>query len=54
MRKTINIMKSHPSKSEKILVINISDKELISKTYKELIKFNIQKDLILKMGGGPE
>ena len=39
-KETINKMKRQPMKSEKIRANDISDKELISETYKELIQLN--------------
>ena len=43
VKKTINRMKEPPTKWEKIVAKDISDKVLISKIYKELIQFNITK-----------
>ena len=40
---TINKTKKHPSEWEKIFASDICGKELISKAYKELKKFNTQK-----------
>ena len=39
-KETINKMKRQPMKSEKIRANDMSDKELISETYKELIQLN--------------
>ena len=39
-KETINKMKRRPMKSEKIRANDMSDKELISETYKELIQLN--------------
>ena len=41
--KTISKTKRQPTKWEKIFANDISDKELVSKIYKELIKLNTQK-----------
>ena len=42
-KETINKTKRQPTESEKIYAHDISDKELVSKIYKELIKLNTQK-----------
>ena len=42
MKKTINKIKGQPTEWENIF-INTSDKELISKMYKELTKLNTKK-----------
>ena len=46
---TINKRKGQPTEWENIFA-NISDKELISKTYKELLKLNTKKTIQLKIG----
>ena len=43
VKETINITKRQPTKWEKIFANDVSDKGLVSKTYKNLIKFNTQK-----------
>ena len=43
VKETISKTKRQPTEWEKILANNISDKGLISKIYKELIKLNTQK-----------
>ena len=43
MKETINKTKRQPTEWEKIFANNYSDKELVSKIYKELIKPNTQK-----------
>ena len=42
-KETINKMKRPPTEWETIFVNDISDKGLISKIYRELIKFKIKK-----------
>ena len=42
-KETINKAKRQPTEWEKIFANNISDKELVSKVYKELIKLNTRK-----------
>ena len=42
-RETINKTKRKPSEWEKIFANDISDKELVSKSYKGLIELNTQK-----------
>ena len=42
-KETINKTKRQPTEWEKIFANDISDKGLVSKIYKELIKFNTQK-----------
>ena len=43
-KETINKIKKQPTEWRKIFSNNTSDKELISKVYKELIQFNTKKD----------
>ena len=43
VKETINKTKRQPTEWGKIFANDISDKELVSKTYKELIKLNTQK-----------
>ena len=43
MKKTINKTKRQPTEWEKIFTNDISDKGLVSKIYKELVKLNTQK-----------
>ena len=43
MKETIRKTKSQPTEWEKIFANDISDKGLVSKMYKELIKLNTQK-----------
>ena len=52
MKKTISKVKRQPSEWEKILANETTDKELISKIYKQLMKLNTRKinDPIKKMG----
>ena len=42
-KETINKMKRQPSEWEKIFANEATDKELISKIYKQLIELNIKK-----------
>ena len=42
-KETISKTKQQPKEWEKIFANDISDKELVSKIYKELIKLNLQK-----------
>ena len=52
MKKAISKVKRQPSEWEKITANETTDKELISKIYKQLIQVNIRKmnNLIKKMG----
>ena len=52
MKETISKMKRQPSEWEKITVNQATDKELISKIYKQLMQLNSRKinDLIKKNG----
>ena len=43
MKETISKMKRQPSDWEKIIVNEATDQELISKIYKQLLKFNSRK-----------
>ena len=43
MKKTISKVKRQPSEWEKITANEASDKELISKIYKQLMKLNTRK-----------
>ena len=43
MKETVNKTKRHLTEWEKIFANDISDKGLVSKIYKELIKLNTQK-----------
>ena len=42
-KETINKMKRQPSEWEKIFVNKATEKELISKTYKQLLQLNMKK-----------
>ena len=44
MKETLNKMKRQPSEWEKIIANEATDKELISKTYKQLIQLNTKKN----------
>ena len=43
MKETISKVKRQPSEWEKIIANETTDKELISKTYKQLLKLNSRK-----------
>ena len=43
MKETINKVKRQPLKWEKIIANGATDKELISKTYKQLMQLNSRK-----------
>ena len=43
-KETINKTKKQPSEWEKIFANEATDKELISKTYKQLMQLNIKKN----------
>ena len=45
-KQAISKTKRKPTEYEKMFASNISDKRLVSKVYKELIKFNTQKQII--------
>ena len=49
-KETINKMKRQPSEWEKIIANEATDKELISKTYKQLIQVNTRKTTQPKNG----
>ena len=42
-KETINKLKRHPTEWEKILANNVTNKELVSKIYKQLLLLCIQK-----------
>ena len=48
MEETVNKMKRLPTELEKIFADDLSDKELISKIYEELIQLNIKKTNLIK------
>ena len=52
VKKPINKMQSQPTTWEKILVNDISNKELTSKICRELTELNTNKQSDQKMGGG--
>ena len=43
MKETISKVKRQPSKWEKIIANEVTDKELISKIYKQLLQVNFRK-----------
>ena len=43
MKETLGKVKRQPSEWEKIIVYEATDKELVSKIYKELMKLNTRK-----------
>ena len=53
-KETINKTKREPTEQENIFASDTSDKGLISKIYKELLKLKTQKTIPLKTGRGPE
>ena len=55
MKETISKLKTQPSEWEKIIANEATDKELISKIYKELLQLNSRKisDPIKKWANGP-
>ena len=44
-KETVNKIKRQPTEWEKIFVNDLSDKGLVSKIYKELIKFNSKETI---------
>ena len=52
MKETLSKVKIHPSEWEKIIANEATDKELISKIYKQLLQLNYRKinDPIKKIG----
>ena len=50
MKETVNKVKRQPSEWGKIIVNETTDKELISKTYKQLIQVNTRKTTQPKSG----
>ena len=50
-KETINKTKRQPTQWEKIFANNMTDKELISKIYKQLIPLNIKKQTIQLKNG---
>ena len=55
-KETINKMKRQPTDWEKIFANDVTDKGLVSKTYKQLMRLNIIKtnNPSQKMGGRPK
>ena len=53
-KETISKMKRQPSKWEKIIANETTDKGLISKTYKQLMQFNTRKTTQSKVGRSPK
>ena len=49
-KETVNKTKRQPTEWEKIFANDSTDKRLISRIYKELLKLNIHKTIILKNG----
>ena len=43
MKETISKVKRQPSEWEKIIANEVTDKELVSKIYKQLMQFNTRK-----------
>ena len=54
IKETISKVKRQPSKWEKIIANETTDKGLISKIYKELIKLNMGKRMQSKEGKRPK
>ena len=53
-KETINKMKRQPTEWEKIFANHISDKKLIPRIYRELLKLNNKKIIQIKMHKGLE